>query len=172
MDYSTPSFPVHHQLPALAQIMSFKSVMPSNHLILCCPLPLLPSIFPSIRVFSNGQFFTSGGQSIGASALASVLPMNIQDWFPFDWLVWCHCSPRDSQDSSPTPQFKSINSSVLSFLYGPTLVSTHDYWKTFYHRNNFNVALELHWVGQKVCLGSSLELFGPTKSGLTLLEQY
>jgi len=53
--------------------------MPSNHLILCHPLLLLPSIFPSIRVFSMSQFFTSDGQSIGASASASVLPMNIQD---------------------------------------------------------------------------------------------
>ena len=57
-----------------------KSVMPSNHLILCRPLLLFPSIFPSIRVFSNGQFFTTGGQSIGVSASKSVLPMNTQDW--------------------------------------------------------------------------------------------
>ena len=46
-----------------------------------------------------------------------------------DWLVWSSCSPRDSQESSPAPQFKSINSSVLSLLYGPTLISIHDYWK-------------------------------------------
>ena len=52
MDCSTPGFPVHHQLPELAQLMSVESVMPTNHLILCCPLLLLPSIFPSIRVFS------------------------------------------------------------------------------------------------------------------------
>ena len=62
--------------------MSTESVMPSNHLILCHPLLLLPSIFPSIRVFSNELLFASGGQSIGASALASVLPKNVQDWFP------------------------------------------------------------------------------------------
>ena len=73
------------------------------------------------------QFFTSGGQSIGVSSSASVLPMNIQDWSPLG-LVWS-CSPRDSQESSPTPQFKSINCSALSFLYGPTLTSIHDYWK-------------------------------------------
>ena len=53
MECSTPGFPVHHQLPDLTQLMSIESVMPSNHLILCCPLLLLPSIFPSIRVFSN-----------------------------------------------------------------------------------------------------------------------
>ena len=66
---------------SLLKFMSTQSVMPSNHLILCHPLLLLPSIFPSIRVFSN-EFFTSGGQSIGTSPSAPVLPMNIQDWFP------------------------------------------------------------------------------------------
>ena len=65
---------------SLLELMSIESVMPSNHLILCCPLLLLPSIFPSIRVFSVSQLFTSGSQSFGASV--SVLPMNIQGWFP------------------------------------------------------------------------------------------
>ena len=64
------------------RFMSIESVMLSNHLILCCPLLLLPSIFPRIRVFSNKSAFASGGQSIGTSASASVLPMNIQGWFP------------------------------------------------------------------------------------------
>ena len=65
------------------KFMSIESVMPSNHLILCHPLLLLPSIFPSIRFFfPMSQLFASGGQSIGASASASVLPMNIQGWFP------------------------------------------------------------------------------------------
>ena len=61
----------------LLKLLSIKSVMPSNHLILCHPLLLLPSVFPNIRVFSNEWLFTSGNQSIGASASASVLPMNI-----------------------------------------------------------------------------------------------
>ena len=61
---------------SLLKLVSIELVMPSNHLILCCPLLLLPSIFPSIRVFAP---FTSGGQNIGVSASASVLPMNIQD---------------------------------------------------------------------------------------------
>ena len=85
--------------------------------------------FPASGSFSMSQFFASDGQSIGVSASASVLPMNTQDWFPYDWLVGSPCSPRDSQESSPTPQFKSINSSGLSFLYSPTLTSIHDYWK-------------------------------------------
>ena len=82
MDCSMPGLPVHHQLLEVTQLMSIESVMASNHLILCQPLLLLPSIFPSISVFSMSQFFASGGQSIGVSALASVLPMNIQGWFP------------------------------------------------------------------------------------------
>ena len=67
--------------------MSFKSVMSSNHLILCHPLLLPPSIFPASGSFQMSQLFTSGGESIGVSASASVLAMNIQDWFPLiDWL--------------------------------------------------------------------------------------
>ena len=74
---------------SLLKLRSIKSVMPSNHLILCHPL-LLPSILPSIRVFSfeMSQFFPSGGQSIEVSASASVLPMNIQDWSPLGWTGW------------------------------------------------------------------------------------
>ena len=75
---------------SLLKLGSIELVMSSNHLILCHPLLLLPSIFPSIRVFTMSQFFPSGGQSIGASASASasVLPMNIQDWFPLGWTGW------------------------------------------------------------------------------------
>ena len=77
------SFPIFQ---SSLKLMSIASVMPSNHLILCHPLLLLPSVFPSIRVFSKESvLFTSGGQSSGASASASVLPMNIQDWSPLGW---------------------------------------------------------------------------------------
>ena len=113
----------------LLKLMSIALVMSSNHLIICHPLLLLPSIFPSNMVFTMSQFFPSGGQSIGVSASASILSMNIQGWFPLGWIVGSPCSPRDSQESSPTPQFKSINSLALSFLYSPTLTSIHDYWK-------------------------------------------
>ena len=114
---------------SLLKLMSIESVMPLNHLILCHPLPLLPSIFPNIRVFQISQYFASGGHSIGVSASASVLPMNIQDWFPLGLTGWISLQSRDSQESSLTPQFKGINSSALGFLYGPTLTSIHDHWK-------------------------------------------
>ena len=70
---------------SLLKLMSIESVMPSNHLILCHPLLPSPSILPSSRVFPMSQLFASGGQSIGASASASVPSMNIQDWFPLGW---------------------------------------------------------------------------------------
>ena len=92
------------------------------------PLSSCPQSFPAYESFSVSQF-TSGDQSIGVSALALVLPMNIQDWFPLGWLVGSPCSSRDSQESSPTLQSKIINSSALSFLYSPTLTSIHADWK-------------------------------------------
>ena len=94
--------------------------------------------FPASGSFSMSQFFTSGGQNTGVSASASVLPMNIQDLFPLAVTGWSLCSPRDSQKSYPTTHFKSINSSVYSFLYSPTLTSIHDYGKTIaLTRQNF-----------------------------------
>ena len=80
--------------------------------------------FPASGSIPMSQPFTPGGQSIGASASASVLPMNIHGWFPLGLT-----GPRDSQESSPTPQFKSINFLALNFLYSSTLPSIHDYWK-------------------------------------------
>ena len=88
MDCSTPGLPVHCQLWSLLKLMSIESVMPSNHLILCCLLLLPPSIIPSIRVFSNESVLPIRGQNIGVSASLLVLPMNIQDLIPLkmDWL--------------------------------------------------------------------------------------
>ena len=115
---NTPGFPVHHQLPELAQthVHQVGGVMPSNHLILCCPLLLWPSIFPSIRVFSNESVLCIKWSNTGASASASVLPMSIQDWFPLGWTGWISLQSRDSQESSLIPQFKSIDSSAFSFI--------------------------------------------------------
>ena len=90
-----------------------------------------PQSFLASGSFPMNQLFASGGQSIEASASASDPPMNIQGWFPseLNWLVWFPCCPRDSEKSSPTPQFKSINSLALSFFYSPTLTSICDHWK-------------------------------------------
>ena len=84
--------------------------------------------FPASGSFQMSQLFTWGGQSIGVSASTSALPMNTQDWSPLGWTGRISLRSRDSQESSSTPQFKSINSSVLSFLYSPTLTSISDYW--------------------------------------------
>ena len=115
---------------SLLKLMSIELVMPSNHLILCRPLLLPPSIFPSIRVFSN--------ESVLCNQVAKVLEFQLQyqsfqrifrTHFLLDWQVGFPCSPRDSQESSPTPHFKSIKSLALSFPYSLTLTSIHDYWK-------------------------------------------
>ena len=108
------------------KLMSIQSVMPSNRIILCHPLLFLPSIFPSTRVFSNESLFASGGWSIGVSASTSVLPMNIQVWFPLGWtgLIFLQSKGLSRVFSNTT-----VHSSVLSFLYGPTLTSIHDHWK-------------------------------------------
>ena len=100
------------------------------------PFSSCPQLLPTTGSFPMGQLFASGGQSIGASTSAAVHAMNIQGWSPLrlTGLIspWC---PRDFPESSPTPQFKSINSSALSLLYGPTLTSIHDYWKN--HRFDY-----------------------------------
>ena len=82
MDCSTSGLPVLHHVPELLKFTFIESVTPSNHLILWCPLLLLPSIFPSIRVFTNESALRIRWSNTGASASASVLPINIQDWFP------------------------------------------------------------------------------------------
>ena len=96
---------------SLFKLMSIESVMPSNHLILCFPLLLLPSVFPSIRSFLGCQLFTSGGQSIGVSASVSVLPMNIQDWFTLGWT-----------------SLISLQSKGLSRVFSNTTVQKHQFF--------------------------------------------
>ena len=94
------------------------------------PFSLHLQSFLAPGTFQMSQFFASHGQSIGLSASASVLPMHIQNSFPLVLTGGSPCSPRNSQESSPTPRFKSINYSVLSFLHSPTLTSIHNYWKS------------------------------------------
>ena len=105
----------------LPKLMSIESVMLSNHLILCHPLLLLSSISPRSGSFQMSQLFASGGQSIGVSASTSVLPMNTQNWSPLGWTGWISLQSKGLSK----PQCKSISSSVLSFLYSPTLTSIH-----------------------------------------------
>ena len=112
---------------SLLKLMSIESVMPSNHLVLCHPLLLLPSIVPSIRSFPVSRFFASGGQSIGASASASVLPINIQDWFPLVLTALISLQSKELSRGFSNTRVQKHHSSMLSVLYGPTLTSIHDY---------------------------------------------
>ena len=130
MNCSTPGLPVHHQLLELAQTHVYyigNAIQPSH--------PLLSPSPPAFNLSQHQGLF----QWVSSShQVAKVLEFQLQ-YQSFQWtpttdllqngLVGSPCSLRDSQESSPTPQFKSINSSVLSFLYSPTLTSTHDHWK-------------------------------------------
>ena len=116
---------------SLAKLMSMESVMPSNHFILCRPLLLLPSIFPSIRDFSSESALPIRWPKYWSFSF-SISPSNEYSGllsFRLDWLDLL--AVQGTQESSPTPQFKSINSSVLSFLYSQNLTSKHDYWKNY-----------------------------------------
>ena len=130
MDCSTPGLPVHHQLTEFTQTHVHwvsDAIQPSH--------PLSSPSSPAFNLPQNQGFFKWVSSS---HQVAQVLEFQLQhqsfQWvfrtdFLKDGLVGSLCSPRDSQESSPTPQFKSINSLVLSFLYSPTLTSIHDYWK-------------------------------------------
>jgi len=96
---------------SLLRLMSIESSMASNQLIFCHPPFLLPSIFPSIRIFSNESVFASGGQSTGVSASASVLPMSLQDWSPSEWTGWI-----------------SLQSKGLSRVFSNTIVQKHQFF--------------------------------------------
>jgi len=114
---------------SLPKLMSIESVMPSNHLILCYPLLLLSSIPPSIRVFSHESALQIRWPRYWSFSF-SISPSNEHPGlisFRMDWLDLL--AVQGTLKSSPTPQFKSINSSALSFLYIPTLTSIHDHWK-------------------------------------------
>ena len=125
------SLSVHLQLPEFPKLMCIESVTSSSNLIICCPLLLLPPIPPSIRVFSNESTLLMRWPKYWSSSL-SISSSNEHPGlvsFRMVGLVGSPCSPRDSQESSPTPQFKNINFLALSFLHCPTLTSIHDHWK-------------------------------------------
>ena len=129
MNRSTPGLPVHHQLPELTQTHIHWVGDAIQHLILCHPFLLLPSIFPSIRVFSSESVLRIRWPKDGSFSF-SISPFNEYSGlisFRMDWFDLLAVQ-RDSQESSPTPQFKSIDSLALSFLYSPTLTSIHDHW--------------------------------------------
>ena len=123
IDCSTPGFPVHHQLPELAQT--------HVHCVSDAIQPSLSSPSPTFNLAQHQGLF----QWVSSlHQVAKVLELQLQhQWilrtdYLQDWPVWSPCSPRKSQESSPTSQLKSINSSVLNFFYGPTLTSIHNYW--------------------------------------------
>ena len=130
MDHSMPGLPAHHQLPEFIQTHVHwvgDAIQPSH--------PLLSPSLPDFNLSQHQGLFKWVSSSY---QVAKVLEFQLQHrpsnehsgLTSFrDGLVGSPCSPRDSQESSPIPQFKSINSSALSFLYSPTLPSTHDYWK-------------------------------------------
>ena len=129
------SFTISH---SLLKLISITLMIPSNHLVLCCPFSSCLQSFPASVSFQMSQFLTSGGQSTGVSALASVLPMNIQDWFPLGLtglisLQWrtlkCLLYTTVQKRFFGFHHFGCINSSAFSFLYSPTLTFIHDYWK-------------------------------------------
>ena len=110
MDGSTPGFPVLHHLLSLLKLMSLESVMPSRHPILCHPFSSCSQSFPASRSFPMSHLFASGDRSIGAWASASVLPVNIQDWFPLGWTGWI-----------------SLQSKGLSRVFSNTTVQKHQF---------------------------------------------
>ena len=130
MNCSMPGLPVHHQLRSSLKPMSIVSVMPSSHLIFCRPLFLLPLIPPSIRVFFNESTLCMKWPKYWSFS-CSISPYKQHPGliaFRMDWLDLLAVQGT-LQESSPTPQFKSINSSALSFLHSPTLTSIHDHLK-------------------------------------------
>ena len=130
MNSSTPGLPVHHQLTRVHSdsrpLSQWCHPAISSSVV---PFSSCPQSLPASESFPMSELFTWGDQSIGVSALASSLQRNPRADLLQNGLVGSPCSPRDSQESSPMPQFKSINSSALSFLHSPTLTSIHEHWK-------------------------------------------
>ena len=113
---------------SLLKFMSSESVMPPNHLIFYHPLLLPPSVFPSIRVFSSEVALPIRWPKYWSFSFSNI-PFNEYSGLISFRIDWFDLLPIQSQESSPAPQFKIINSSVLSLIYGPTLTSIHNYWK-------------------------------------------
>ena len=134
MDYSMPRLLVPHYLLEFAQVQVHWIGDATNHLILCHRGCLLPSPF-AFSLCQHRCLFQWAGSWHQMPKLLKLQQHESFQWvfrvdFLSGWLVWSPCCPRDSQESSPVPQFENISSSVLKLLYGPTLTFIHDYWKT------------------------------------------
>ena len=114
---------------SLLKLMSIESVMPSNHFTHCCPLVLLPLIFPSIRVFSSELALCLRWPEYWNFSFSISLSNEYSGLISLGLAGLISLQSKGLSRVSPTPQFKSISSLALSFLYGPTLTSIHDYWK-------------------------------------------
>ena len=126
MNCSTPDLPVHHKLPEFTHTHAHQVGMPSSHHI---PFSSCPHSLPASGSFPLSQLFAWGGQSIGVSASASVLPMNTQDFSPLGWTGWISLQSKGLSRVFSNTTFKSINFSALSFLHSPTLTYIYDHWK-------------------------------------------
>ena len=115
---------------SLLKVMTIEPVMRPNYLIVSVLFSSCLQSFPASGCFPMSWVFELGGQKIGASASASVLLMNIQDWFPLLWTGWISLLSKELSRVFSTTQFKNIYSLALSFLYGPTLTSMYDHWKS------------------------------------------
>ena len=131
LNCSTPGLPVHHQLPEFTQTHVHWVGRWCHPTISPSVIPFFSHLqsFPATGPFPVSQLFASGGQSIGVSASASILPMNIQDWFPLGLTSLISLQSKWLSRVFSNTIIQSINSSVFSFLYGPSLTSIHDYWK-------------------------------------------
>ena len=133
--FATPWTAAHQPTLSITNSQSLFNSCPSSRWCLptisssVVPFSSCPQSFPASQSFLVSQFFSSGGQCIGVSASAPVLPINIQDWFPLGWTGWISLKSKGLSRVLSKSQFNTINDSVLSFLYSPTLTSIHDYWK-------------------------------------------
>ena len=146
MDSSTPGLPVHHQLPELAQTHVYQvsdAIKPSHPLL--SPSPPVFNLSQHQGLFKMSQYFSTGGQSIGISASASVLPVNTQDWSPSEWTGWTSLQSKGLSRVFSNNTAKSINTSALSFLHSPNLPSIHDQWKC----HSFNVKCQMSFIYRK-----------------------
>ena len=131
VNHSTPGLPVHLQLPKFTQTHVHRVSQWCHPAISSSVIPFssCPQSLPASESFPMSQPFAWGGQNIGVSALASVLPMNTQDWSPLGWTAWISLQSKELLGVFSNTTVQKINSLSLSFLHSPTLTSIHDHRK-------------------------------------------